>query len=87
MEWNRPSRSDHYAMQTAYEVRYFLAKQKPRTLDPMRIPFRREERPAPPQTAEEASRRNLAAVIAASGGRFRVRNPDGTLSEVKRGKP
>lgn len=77
-------------MQLTYDVRYLFTKpqQRPRTLDPMKIPFRleRQERiepKQPPLTAEEATRRHRAAIIAASGGKFRVRLPDGTLVDGK----
>lgn len=79
MEWNRPSRTDHYLMQLNYDVRYLFARQRPRTLDPLKIPFRRVEQQDRPQTAEEATRRSRMAIIAASGGKFRVRLPDGSL--------
>lgn len=85
MEWDRPSRADHYQMATAFEIRYFLAKQKPKTLEPMRLRFRAESgaKPPPPKTAAEATARARSALIAASGGRFRVRLPDGTLVDGK----
>lgn len=74
-------------MQLTYDVRYLFTKpqQRPRTLDPLKIPFRQErvEPKQPPLTADEATRRHRAAVIAASGGKFRVRLPDGTLVDGK----
>ena len=78
MEWNRPSRTDHYLMQLNYDVRYLFSKTRPRTLDPLKIPFRRAD-PEKPLTPEEATQRSRTAVIAASGGKFRVRLPDGSL--------
>lgn len=73
-------------MQLNYDVRYMFAKIRPRTLDCMKIPFRYERvepKQDKPLTAEEATRRSRAAVIAASGGKFRVRLADGTLVDGK----
>lgn len=53
-QWNEPSRSDFYAMQTAYETRYAQAESKPggSLSKLMKIPFHRVI-PPKPKTPEE----------------------------------
>jgi len=56
-QWNHPTRSDHYLMQIAQEVRRVLAKDKREIkLEHFKLPFKRAEKRAPEDPATKKAR-------------------------------
>lgn len=88
LQWDRPSRADWYAMQTACEVRRVLSS-KPNSVrvEQFALQFKDQSERHQPADPAQAAQWSKAAWLGALGGRVRVRNPDGTLSEMRRVKP
>lgn len=88
-EWNEPSRTDHYIMQVAAQVRLSNAKEGTEvSLDEFKIPFnvKREEpkKPKPEADSEAWSKKMIDGFVAAFGKKgvtFRKKLPDGTIIE------
>lgn len=55
-QWSEPSRSDHYLMQIAREIRYVLSKKKmPGTFTMFKIPFGWTKKVKPPTEKQKVS--------------------------------
>lgn len=68
-EWNRPSRSDYYQMQTAFEAWRVLRKSETIKIDDFKIPFGRdgqEEQERKKQLSEKESVERVKQGLAAA---------------------